>query len=319
MRLVTFKRKSEDNYESGSGEVIRMFIKQTLEEVGIISSDGKKILPLAETAYSFPDMNTLIAEASAEMLKDLSEIADRFNQSDEAAGLKVGEEARLLSPIPCPLQDVICLGLNYTDHAEEAAAYSSESFVSKDRYPVYFSKRVYRSPGDGEPVPAYPDLVDSLDYEAELAVIIGKDIKGISPEEVKDCIFGYTILNDISARNLQTRHTQWYLGKSLDGFTPMGPCIVTSDEFAWPPKLRIASIVNGELRQDSTTDMLIFGLDRIISELSAGMTLRAGTIISTGTPKGVGMGFNPPKFLKPGDTVSCVIEGIGALTNVITE
>lgn len=319
MRLVTFKRKSEDNYESGSGEVIRMFIKQTLEEVGIISSDGKKILPLAETAYSFPDMNTLIAEASAEMLKDLSEIADRFNQSDEAAGLKVGEEARLLSPIPCPLQDVICLGLNYTDHAEEAAAYSSESFVSKDRYPVYFSKRVYRSPGDGEPVPAYPDLVDSLDYEAELAVIIGKDIKGISPEEVKDCIFGYTILNDISARNLQTRHTQWYLGKSLDGFTPMGPCIVTSDEFAWPPKLRIASIVNGELRQDSTTDMLIFGLDRIISELSAGMTLRAGTIISTGTPKGVGMGFNPPKFLKPGDTVTCVIEGIGALTNVITE
>lgn len=296
-----------------------MFIKQTLEEVGIISSDGKKILPLAETAYSFPDMNTLIAEASADMLKDLSEIADRFNQSDEAAGLKVGEEARLLSPIPCPLQDVICLGLNYTDHAEEAAAYSSESFVSKDRYPVYFSKRVYRSPGDGEPVPAYPDLVDSLDYEAELAVIIGKDIKGISPEEVKDCIFGYTILNDISARNLQTRHTQWYLGKSLDGFTPMGPCIVTSDEFAWPPKLRIASIVNGELRQDSTTDMLIFGLDRIISELSAGMTLRAGTIISTGTPKGVGMGFNPPKFLKPGDTVSCVIEGIGALTNVITE
>ena len=231
----------------------------------------------------------------------------------------VGKDCRLLSPIPCPLQDVICLGLNYTEHAEEAAAYSSESFVSKDRYPVYFSKRVYRSPGDGEPVPAYTDLVDSLDYEAELAVIIGKDIKGIAPEEVKDCIFGYTILNDISARNIQTRHTQWYLGKSLDGFTPMGPCIVTADEFAWPPKLRIASIVNGEIRQNSTTDMLIFGLERIISELSAGMTLRAGTIISTGTPKGVGMGFDPPRFLKPGDTVSCVIEGIGALTNVITE
>lgn len=319
MRLVTFKRNFEDEPEYNPGEIIRMYVKRALEEVGIISSDGKKILPLSDTAYSFPDMNTMIAEATPEIMQDLSGIARRFNESEEEAGLEVGKDCRLLSPIPCPLQDVICLGLNYTEHAEEAAAYSSESFVSKDRYPVYFSKRVYRSPGDGEPVPAYTDLVDSLDYEAELAVIIGKDVKGIAPEEVKDCIFGYTILNDISARNIQTRHTQWYLGKSLDGFTPMGPCIVTADEFAWPPKLRIASIVNGEIRQNSTTDMLIFGLERIISELSAGMTLRAGTIISTGTPKGVGMGFDPPRFLKPGDTVSCVIEGIGALTNVITE
>ena len=319
MRLVTFKRNFEDEPEYNPSQIIRMYVKRALEEVGIISSDGKKILPLADTGYSFPDMNTLIAEVTHGMLEDLREIADRFEKNEGEPGLMRGKDARLLSPIPCPLQDVICLGLNYTEHAEEAAAYSSESFVSKDRYPVYFSKRVLRSPGDGEPVSAYTGLVDSLDYEAELAVIIGKDIKGISPEEVKDSIFGYTILNDISARNLQTRHTQWYLGKSLDGFTPMGPCIVTADEFAWPPKLRIASIVNGELRQNSTTDMLIFDIERIVSELSAGMTLRAGTIISTGTPKGVGMGFDPPRFLKPGDTVSCVIEGIGALTNMITE
>ena len=337
MKLVTFKKIIKDSDPGSNGAdgaqaftgVIRMFGMQSLEEVGILSSDGSRILPLARTAYSFPDMNTLIAEAPPEMLQEMQQISVAFDMIvsvpqeesglDKESGLMVGIDAELLSPIPCPVQDVICLGLNYTEHAEEAAAYSSEAFTSKDRYPVYFSKRVNRSPGDGAPVPSYRGLVDSLDYEAELAVIIGREAKGISPEEVKDYIFGYTILNDISARNLQTRHTQWYLGKSLDGFTPMGPCIVTADAFDWPPRLHISSTVNDELRQDSTTDMLIFGIDRIVSELSAGMTLRTGTIISTGTPKGVGMGFDPPRFLEPGDRVCCRIEGIGSLTSVITE
>lgn len=326
------------------------FFMQSMEEVGLMSSDGSCVLPLAVTGYSFPDMNTLIRESDPRMLEDLkryASILDKASENLEKKGSKdvysrneiagrvlnlpedmvqaveegillVGEDARLLSPIPVPLQDVICLGLNYTEHAEEAAAFSSESFITKDRYPVYFSKRVFHSPADKDPVPAYEGLVDSLDYEAELAVIIGRDIKGVSPKEVPGCIFGYTILNDFSARNLQTRHTQWYLGKSLDGYTPMGPCIVTADEFSFPPALAISSTVNGELRQNSTTDMMIFGIDRIVSELSAAMTLRAGTIISTGTPKGVGMGFHPPKFLKKGDVVSCSIEGIGTLTNVIS-
>ena len=307
------------------------------EEVGILSSDGSRILPVAETGISYPDMNTLIAEHLPEEMETLRQAAAELDscpdpENEEADTSDLGEEdtcrpsflrngleARILSPIPVPLQDVICLGLNYTEHAEEAAAYSSAAFTSKDCYPVYFSKRVSRSPGDGDPVSAYTGLVDSLDYEAELAVIIGRDVKGITPEEVPGCIFGYTILNDFSARNLQTLHTQWYLGKSLDGFTPMGPCIVTADEFSFPPRLAISSKVNGELRQNSTTDMLIFGIDHIIADLSAGMTLRAGTIISTGTPKGVGMGFDPPKFLHAGDTVTCTIEGIGSLTNVITE
>ena len=343
MRFVTFQRVIKNDagadavnpvleygtpVSSQDGSVIRPVQLQVMEEVGLMSADGTRILPLARTAFSFPDMNTLIAESTPEMLQELGKIAAALeifvNRDPGSSGpegedptLRVGDDARILSPIPCPLQDVICLGLNYTEHAEEAAAYSSEAFTSKDRYPVYFSKRVFRSPGDGDPIPAYEGLVDSLDYEAELAVIIGRDIKGVAPEEVPGCIFGYTILNDVSARNLQTRHTQWYLGKSLDGYTPMGPCIVTADEFSYPPKLRISSTVNGELRQNSTTDMLIFGLDRIISELSAGMTLRAGTIISTGTPRGVGMGFDPPRFLKKGDTVTCAIEGIGTLTNVI--
>lgn len=305
------------------------------EEVGILSRDGTRVLPIAETGISYPDMNVLIAGHLPEEMEVLRGAAEAFEippadaeyaeteaeQTDREgfSSLFVGRDVKILSPIPVPLQDVICLGLNYTEHAEEAAAYAKESFTSKDRYPVYFAKRVNHSPADGDPVPAYADLVDSLDYEAELAVIIGKDVKGISPEEVPGCIFGYTILNDFSARNLQTRHTQWYLGKSLDDYTPMGPCIVTADEFSFPPRLRISSWVNGELRQDSTTDMLIFGIDHIISDLSRAMTLRAGTIISTGTPKGVGMGFDPPKFLHAGDTVTCEIEGIGTLTNPICD
>ncbi|MDO5133540.1 MAG: fumarylacetoacetate hydrolase family protein [Eubacteriales bacterium] len=359
MRFVTFQRviKNDSGADginpvleyglpvtSEDGSIVRPAVLQTMEETGLLSADGTHILPLARTGFSFPDMNTLIAESTPEMLQEIGRIAAAFEvfvknkqlkeeaekggdadpvEAGQEAGsdpsLRVGADAKLLSPIPCPLQDVICLGLNYTEHAEEAAAYSSESFTSKDRYPVYFSKRVFRSPGDEDPVPAYEGLVDSLDYEAELAVIIGCDVKGITPEEVPGCIFGYTILNDFSARNLQTRHTQWYLGKSLDGYTPMGPCIVTADEFSFPPRLAIRSTVNGELRQDSTTDMLIFGIDRIISELSAAMTLRAGTIISTGTPRGVGMGFDPPRFLQKGDTVTCEIEGIGTLTNIVGE
>lgn len=158
-----------------------------------------------------------------------------------------------------------------------------------------------------------------MDYEAELAVIIGKDAKNVPVSEVKNYIFGYTVINDVSARTLQTRHKQWYFGKSLDGFLPMGPCIVTAEEFPYPPRLSIQSRVNGELRQDSSTELMIFGIDHVVSELSAGMTLKAGTIIATGTPAGVGMGFDPPRFLKPGDVVECSIEGIGTLVNRVSE
>jgi 2-keto-4-pentenoate hydratase/2-oxohepta-3-ene-1,7-dioic acid hydratase in catechol pathway len=159
--------------------------------------------------------------------------------------------------------------------------------------------------------------VDSLDYECELGVVIGKEAKNVKREDVPDYIFGYTIVNDVSARNLQTRHKQWYFGKSLDGFTPMGPCIVSADEFAFPPKQRIACRVNGDVRQDSNTANLITGITDIIVMLSEGMTLKAGTVIATGTPAGVGMGMKPPTFLKPGDVVECEIEGIGVLRNYI--
>lgn len=208
------------------------------------------------------------------------------------------QESRLLAPIPEPRQDIICLGINFLEHAAESARYKKEAFGGDRPYAVYFSKRVNECLPDKGVLPNYRNMVDSLDYECELAVVIGKDAKNVPKEKAFDYVFGYTVMNDISARNLQTRHKQWYFGKSLDGFTPMGPCIVTEDEFSRPPILSIKSFVNGELRQDSTTKLLIFDIPHVISELSQGMTLKAGTIIAMGTPAGVGMGFQPPKFLK---------------------
>ena len=204
-------------------------------------------------------------------------------------------------------------------HAEESARYKKEAFGGERPFAVYFSKRVSEATGTGAEIPSHKELVQDLDYEAELAVIIGKDAKNVPVSEVKNYIFGYTVINDVSARTLQTRHKQWYFGKSLDGFLPMGPCIVTTEEFPYPPRLSIQSRVNGELRQDSSTELMIFGIDHVVSELSAGMTLKAGTIIATGTPAGVGMGFDPPRFLKPGDVVECSIEGIGTLVNRVSE
>ena len=225
-------------------------------------------------------------------------------------------DVELLSPIPRPRQDVICLGINYKAHADEAASYDT-AFIKEKPIPIYFSKRVCEAVAPGGMIQSHPGLVERLDYEAELAVIIGKTARNVPAEEAAQYIFGYTILNDVSARVLQTAHKQWYFGKSLDGFTPMGPCIVTADEIPFPPALPIRAWVNGELRQDSTTDLLITGIADIIAELSSGMTLLPGTIIATGTPSGVGMGFEPPKFLSSGDVVECKIGGIGVLRNTV--
>ena len=224
---------------------------------------------------------------------------------------------RVCSPIPHPEQDIICLGVNYAAHADERAQFDRKAFLLDRKKATYFSKRAYQTSGPDDLIPSYPELVTSLDYEAELAVIIGRDCKNVRERDVAACIFGYTVMNDVSARNLQTEHNQWYFGKSLDGFTPMGPCIVTEDEVPYPPALSISSTVNGELRQNSNTKYLLHSISEIIAELSQGMTLLAGTIIATGTPAGVGMGFNPPKFLKSGDIVTCEIEKIGSLTNMV--
>lgn len=285
------------------------------EQVGILNSGGTHIYPVTSFLLPYGTMNELIQNISSKEKELLA--ASAAKAPEEVAGAVKKENVRLLAPIPCPMQDVICLGINYMAHAEESARYKKEAFGGERPYAIYFSKRVTRAVADGEPILSHSDLVDSLDYESELAVIIGKDAKDVAAEEAEDYIFGYTILNDVSARNVQTRHKQWYFGKSLDSFTPIGPCILTADQVAFPPKLKIQSKVNGELRQDSNTELLIFGIPHIISELSQGMTLKAGTIIATGTPAGVGMGFQPPVFLKSGDVVECSIEGIGSITNPV--
>ena len=270
------------------------------------------IWPIEAFGLSFPDMTELIRRISPAQLARLADA----EQATEGAALRLNS-VRLRAPIPHPAQDVICLGINYADHAVESARFHEDAFLVNRKKAVYFSKRVCEASGCDDPIPAYEGLVDSLDYEAELGVVISKDCKNVSVSEAPGHIFGYTIVNDVSARNLQTAHNQWYFGKSLDGFTPMGPCIVAADEIAYPPALAISSTVNGEQRQNSNTDHLLHSVAEIIAELSQGMTLKAGTIIATGTPAGVGMGFTPSKFLKKGDVVTCEIEGIGKLTNTV--
>ena len=264
---------------------------------------------------AFADMNALVMGWNEEVKAALASLAAN---EDVLRGAAVNvDELQLCAPIVHPRQDVVCLGINYDAHAQEAGRFSDEAFGGERPYTIYFSKRVSRATATKELVPSYKGLVDSLDYECELGVVLGKDCKGVTKEEAKQYIFGYTIINDISARNLQTRHKQWYLGKSLDGFTPMGPCIVTADEIGDEQSLDISCTVNGELRQNSNTKYMIQTVCGAISELSQGMTLQAGTIIATGTPAGVGMGMQPPQFLQTGDVVECRIAKIGILTNTI--
>ena len=266
------------------------------EQVGLLSRDEASVHPLP--------------------CRDMLELIESGFRPEEAGEAIPLSAVNLLAPIPRPRQDVICLGINYKAHAHEAEQYSTE-FKKERPIPIYFSKRVTEAVGPEGFIESHPGLVERLDYEAELAVVIGKTARNVPAAQAADYIFGYTILNDVSARVLQTSHKQWYFGKSLDGFTPIGPCIVTADEIPFPPKLKISASVNGELRQDSTTDLLITGIADIIAELSSGMTLLPGTIIATGTPSGVGMGFDPPKFLKSGDIVECTIEKIGTLRNTV--
>lgn len=277
------------------------YLQHGRERPGVLTGDGAAVLPLP-----YPDLLTVI-ETPGEVWTAALERADPVPLSEVA----------LCAPIPRPRQDIICLGINYHAHAEEAARYNSDAFAGERPVPIYFSKRVTEAvPPDGF-IESHPGLVERLDYEAELAVILGKTARNVSADEAAEYIFGYTVLNDVSARLLQTTHKQWYFGKSLDGFTPMGPCIVTADEIPFPPALRITARVNGEPRQDSSTDLLITGIPAILEELSSGMTLLPGTIIATGTPAGVGMGFDPPRFLKAGDVVECAIEGIGVLRSTV--
>lgn len=223
------------------------------------------------------------------------------------------DDLTIKSPIQRPSKNILCVGKNYRDHAIEMG---SEKDIPE--HPMIFTKAPTTVSGPNEVLSFSSHVSEQMDYEGELAIIIGKDGKRISRENAMDYVFGYTIVNDITARDLQKKHGQFFVGKSLDQSCPMGPAIVHTSAIKQPHNLSITTVINDELRQNGNTRDLIFDIPELISVLSKGMTLEAGDIIATGTPSGVGKGFNPPKFLKSGDKITITVEGIGSLKNEIS-
>ena len=229
------------------------------------------------------------------------------------------DQVDLLAPIPRPIRNIFCVGKNYHEHAKEFTSSGFDSSAAKGTIPespIVFSKIPETVIGNGQPIKIDKNVSASIDYEVELAVIIGKKGKNISVQNAQNHIWGYTIINDVTARDLQSLHSQWLIGKSQDTFCPMGPWVTTADEI----DLNDTSIkcwINGELRQNSNTNKLIFDIPKIIEAISNGITLNKGDVIATGTPSGVGIGFDPPKYLKPGDKTKLEIENIGILQNPV--
>lgn len=287
------------------------YLDDKKEKVGVLSVDEQFVYDLAGLGYSFSSMIELIEHMTEE---DNIKITQLINNGEYEKNKL--ENVKVMAPISHPKHDILCIGQNYVEHAIESAQFKGIEYKKPD-HPVYFSKRVNKAVDPEGNISLHANITEKLDYEVELAVVIGKECSQVRPEDVKDYIFGYTIVNDVSARDLQIRHKQYSFAKGLDNATPMGPYIVTKDEFSYPPVLAIKTKVNGELRQNSMTDDFIFDINYIISQLSKGITLYPGDIIITGTPSGVGMGFQPPKFLNANDVVECEIEGIGILRNYV--
>jgi len=275
-------------------------------KVGLISDE--RVVGIAVTNNPYPDMIEVI-RAGIESVSKKS--AETYALSD----------VQLLAPIPVPAKNIICVGKNYYEHAAEFHASGFDSSAGKDaipEVPIIFTKPPTTVIGPGAAIQSALDLTNSVDYENELVVVIGKRGRGIRKGDALSHIFGYTIANDVTARTLQHRHKQWFLGKGLDTFCPMGPCILTADEVADPSELTLTTRVNGEIRQSARVADLIFDISTLIEIISSGMTLDAGDMIATGTPAGVGIGFQPPRFLRPGDVVSLSIDPIGTLENPVT-
>ena len=288
------------------------FKKNNIEKIGIFNYDETRVLDLNEILNkSFLSMIDVVENIDN---KDLEVLAKAKIDSRYQGNLV--KDIKICSPIKRPIHDIICVGVNYRDHLEETQKNFDKGF-DKPKKIVYFSKRAYEIIGPEDSVKSRMDLDKKLDYEVELAVIIGKKGKDIPEEDVEEYIFGYSIFNDFSARELQQSHVQWYRGKSLDTYSAMGPVILHKSALPFPIEVDIKSFVNGELRQSSNTRLFLADIPKIISEISTGITLEAGDIIITGTPAGVGLGFNPPKFLKKGDQVICEIPEIGKLKNII--
>lgn len=231
------------------------------------------------------------------------------------------DDVKILAPIPTPARNIFCVGKNYANHAHEFSRSGFDAGQSAPadaipEFPIVFTKSPQTVIANGDKVWSADGVTEALDYEAELAVIIGKGGRGITKADAMSHVWGYTIINDVTARDWQKRHKQWFLGKSFDTFGPMGPVAVTADEIDGA-NLDLKCWINGELRQDTNTRDLIFDIPTLIETISAGITLYPGDIIATGTPEGVGIGFDPPKFLKKGDVMTIEIQGIGKLENEV--
>ena len=295
--------------------------------VGLVQGDEIVDIDLAARALQvrpFEQMLDLIAHYDDEGKATLDAIMQKAGQrrfSEVRTFSEIGavhklNEVQLAAPIPRPAKNVMCLGLNYAEHAKESAQARGREATQLEA-PLFFTKAPTTVNGPYSPLVIDPSVSTQIDWEAELAVIIGRGGKNIREADSLDHVFGYTVLNAVSARDLQALHKQFFKGKSIDGYCPMGPWIVTADEIPDPQNLKLCLRVNGATKQDDTTGNMIFSVRTIISVLSQGMTLEPGDIIATGTPSGVGFARKPPEFLKPGDVMETEIEGIGIMKNPV--
>lgn len=298
MKLVTYSRPGDTAMRVGLLEGERSVI-----DLADAASRAGRALP-----FDPGDMRSVVA-AAAEGLEAIRKVS--------ASGTRLPiDSVRLHAPIPKPRGNVFCVGWNYVDHFNEGAKLR-QGDQPLPEHPAFFSKAVGSITGPYDPIPYDPNVSTQIDWEVELVIVVGPGGKNIPESEAARHVFGYTAMNDLSARDLQRRHGgQWFKGKSLDGHCPMGPCIVTADEVDGG-NLRVTTRVNGVTKQDSNTRYFYFTIPRILAELSLGMTLEPGDLVSTGTPAGVGYGRTPQEFLKPGDLLETEIEGIGVLRNRI--
>ncbi len=281
--------------------------------IGVHDVESNSIVDLSATTRLPKDMTAFIA-----LGKNGIKRARTAVKSGE--GRVAVSAVKLLAPIPRPAKNVLCVGKNYYDHAHEFHNSGVDASAGKNaipELPIPFTKWPNSVIGPGEPILSYLDYSNSTDYEGELGVVIGTGGRGITKKDAYDHVYGYTVINDATARTLQNQHRQWFLGKSLDSYCPMGPCIVTADEVKDVTKLRLITKVNGEVRQDALVSQLIFDIPTLIETFSRVMTLDPGDLIATGTCAGVGIGFNPPKYLQKGDVVAITIEPIGTLENPV--
>ncbi len=289
------------------------FTEDEKSRLGVLDRARGEVIDFSRVAPGLPqDMAAFIALGEPGLAE-----ARRAGSSGE--GRVPLAQVRLTAPIPKPARNIFCVGKNYREHAQElqTAGLKGGDAEAIPELPIFFTKATSSVIGPGEPIPAWLDPTNTTDYEGELAVVIGRGGRGIARANAMRHVYGYTIVNDVTSRALQRRHQQWFLGKSLDGFCPMGPALATADEVPDAGTLRVQTRVNGELRQDAPVSGLIFDIPTLIETLARTMTLAPGDVIATGTPAGVGMGFKPPRFLKQGDAVAITIDPIGTLENPV--